>query len=138
MSKNNNYLIPFSFQAQDTPVNSMFSFQIGVIAPEQEETTSAESAALPENVKVKLQEILQLLNQDISQLVQDAEPIRAILKSLKGQLPEPIEEALIPAAFIEVTKYKSLEHKRDLPIGFSKSKPPRGGMTSKVSWTLLE
>jgi len=62
----------------------MFSFQLGVTAPEEEEASSVESAALPEDVKVKLQEILQLLNQDISQLVQDAEPIRAILKSLKG------------------------------------------------------
>ena len=79
----------------------MFSFQIGMTAPEEEEASSAESVALPEDVKAKLQEILQLLNQDISQLVQDAEPIRALLKSLKGQLPEPIEEALIPAAFIE-------------------------------------
>ena len=92
----------------------MFSFQIGVIAPEEEETTSAESAALPENVKVKLQEILQLLNQDISQLVQDAEPIRAILKSLKGQLPEPIEEALIPAAFIESRQVQVLRAQKRL------------------------
>ena len=62
----------------------MFSFQNGVTAPEEEETSSAELVALPEDVKDKLQEILQLLNKDISQLVQDAEPIQAILKSLKG------------------------------------------------------
>jgi len=42
-----------------------------------------------------------LLNQDIGQLVQDAEPIRIILKSLKGTLSESLEEALHPAAFIE-------------------------------------
>jgi len=92
-------LILFS-QAQDSPDNSMFSFQIGV-ASQEEEPSSAESAGLSEDIKAKLQEILHFLNQDIGRLVQDAEPIRAILKSLEGQLPEPIEEALIPAALIE-------------------------------------
>jgi len=56
---------------------------------------------LSEDIKAKLQEILQLLNQDIGQLVQDAEPIRIILKSLKGSLPESLEEALNPAAYIK-------------------------------------
>jgi len=53
-----------------TPDNSMFSFQLGVTTPEEEEASSVESTALPEDVKVMLQEILQLLNHDISQLVQ--------------------------------------------------------------------
>ena len=44
---------------------------------------------------------MQLLNQDIGQLVQDAELIRIILKSLKGTLSESLEEALLPAAYIE-------------------------------------
>ena len=59
----------------------MFYFQLGVTALEDEAASSAESAALWEDVKVKLQEILPLLNQDIGHLVQDAEPIRVILKS---------------------------------------------------------
>ena len=42
-----------------------------------------------------------MLNQDIGQLVQDAEPIRTILRSLKGILPESLEDALHPAAYIE-------------------------------------
>ena len=42
-----------------------------------------------------------MLNQDIGQLVQDAEPIRVILRSLKGTLPESLEEALHPAAYIK-------------------------------------
>jgi len=61
----------------------MFSFQIGVTLQE-EEASSAKSMAISEEIKVKLQEILGFLNQDISQLVQDAEPIRAILKPLRG------------------------------------------------------
>ena len=60
-----------------------------------------ESTPLSEETKAKLWEILQLLNQDIGQLVRDAEPIRTILKSLKGTLPEPLKEALHPAAYIE-------------------------------------
>ena len=78
----------------------MLSFQFGVTALEEEEASSAESAALSEDVKAKLLDILQLLNQDIGHLVQDAEPICVILKSLKGQLPESLEEALIPTALI--------------------------------------
>ena len=42
-----------------------------------------------------------MLNRDIGQLVQDAELIRTILRSLKGTLPESLEEALHPAAYIE-------------------------------------
>ena len=78
----------------------MFSFQIGV-ALQEEEPSLAESAAMPESIRIKLQEILSFLNQDISQLVQDAEPIHTILKTLEGQLPEPIEEALTPTVFIQ-------------------------------------
>jgi len=92
----------------------MFSFQIGVAATEEEEASSEESAALSEDVKAKLQEILQLLRQDISQHVQDAEPIRAILKSLRGQFSKPIEEVLIPAAFIESRQVQVLRAQKRL------------------------
>ena len=110
-----NLLFPLlSHNSQDSPDNSMFSFQIGMTAPEEEEASSVESAALPEDVKVKLQEILQLLNQDISQLVQDAEPIRIILKSLKDRLPEPNKEALIPVAFIESRQVQVLRAQKRL------------------------
>ena len=44
----------------------MFSFQIGATShEEEEETASAESDALPDEVRAKLQETLQFLNQDI-------------------------------------------------------------------------
>ena len=56
---------------------------------------------LSDNVKAKLQETLQFLHQDIGQLVKNAKPIHAILEDLEGKLPESIEEALTPAAFIE-------------------------------------
>ena len=56
---------------------------------------------MSDEIRAKLQESLQFLNQDIGQLIKNAQPIRAILEELEDKLPEPIEEALIPAAFIE-------------------------------------
>jgi len=88
-------------QAQDSLDNSLFSFQLGTTSAEDEVISLAESAPLSEETKAKLQEILQFLNQDIGHLVRDAKPIRTILKSLKGILPESLEEALHPAAYIE-------------------------------------
>jgi len=91
----------------------MFSFQIG-IASQEEMQSSAESLVILEDVKAKLQAILSFLNQDIGQLVQDAEPIRVILKTLGGQLSEPIVEALIPAAFIESCRVQVLRAQKRL------------------------
>ena len=104
----------FSFQVQESLDNSMFSFQIGVISQEEEGETSAESTALSDDVKAKLQETLQLLHQDIGQLVWNAKPIHAILKNLEGQLPESIEEALTPAAYIESHRVQFLPAQKHL------------------------
>ena len=91
-----------SFQAQESPDNSLFSFQIGATSQEEgEETSSADSAVLSNEIKARLQESLQFLNQDIGQLIKNAQPICAILEELEGKLPEAIEVALTPAAFIE-------------------------------------
>jgi hypothetical protein len=79
-----------------------YSFQTGATSQEEEEEeASAKSVALSDDVKSKFQETLQFLHQDIGQLLKDAKPIRAILEDLEGKLPESIEEALTPAAFIE-------------------------------------
>ena len=79
-------------------------------------TSSAESAPLSEETKAKLQEILQLLNQDIGQLVQDAELIHTILRYPKGILPESLEEALHPDVYIEghqISVLKAQKHLSD-------------------------
>ena len=55
-----------------------------------------------------------MLNQDIGQLVRDAEPIRTILRSLKGTLPESLEEALHPAACIESHQISVLKAQKRL------------------------
>ena len=76
--------------------------QIGATLQEEgEEATSADSVILSDEIKAKLQESLQFLNQDIGQLIKNAQPIRTILEELEGKLPESIEKALTPAAFIE-------------------------------------
>ena len=95
------HLTSSSFQAQDSPDNSLFSFQIGATFQEGEEATSADPVILSDEIKAKLQESLQFLNQDISQLIKNAQLIRTILEELEGKLPESIEDVLTPAAFIE-------------------------------------
>jgi hypothetical protein len=92
----------------------LFSFQLGITSVEDEGISSTESAPLSEDTKAKLQEILQFLNQDIGQLVQDAEPIRITLKSLKGNLLESLEEALNPAAYIESRQIPVLRAQKHL------------------------
>ena len=95
-------LITSPCQAQESADNSLFSLQIGATLQEEgEEATSADSVILSDEIKAKLQESLQFLNQDIGQLIKNAQPIRTILEELEGKLLESIEEALTPAAFIE-------------------------------------
>ena len=95
-------LITSPCQAKESPDNSLFSFQIGATPQEEgEQATSADPVVLSDEIKAKLQESLQFLNQDIGQLIKNAQPIRTILEELEGKLPESIEEALTPAAFIE-------------------------------------
>jgi uncharacterized coiled-coil DUF342 family protein len=42
-----------------------------------------------------------LLQQDTTQLVDDSNPAKAIFKTIRGQVPANIEEALFPAAHLE-------------------------------------
>jgi hypothetical protein len=42
-----------------------------------------------------------LLQQDTAYLVDDLDPAKAIFKTIRGQVPANIEEALFPAAHLE-------------------------------------
>jgi hypothetical protein len=42
-----------------------------------------------------------LLQQDTAQLVDDSDPAKAIFKTIRGQVPADIEEAIFPAAHLE-------------------------------------
>jgi hypothetical protein len=55
----------------------------------------------PDDVKAKLIEVLPLLNRDIGQLVQDAEPIRTIFKQIQGQLPRDLKAKMLQVTYIE-------------------------------------
>jgi hypothetical protein len=52
-------------------------------------------------VKSKLEALLNLLQQDTAQLVDDSDPAKAIFKTIRGQVPANIEEALFPSAHLE-------------------------------------
>lgn len=102
-------------QAQDTPDNSLFSYQIGDLLKEEEVTSRMVALGeTPDEIKSKLQEILQLLNQDIGSLVEDAEGIREAFRHLKGQLLADVEVALLSAAFIEGYQFNVLQAKQRL------------------------
>jgi hypothetical protein len=44
---------------------------------------------------------LNLLQQDTAQLVDDSDPAKAIFKTIRGQVPADVEEALFLAAHLE-------------------------------------
>jgi len=59
-------------QAQESPDNSLFSFQIGATPQEEAEATSVDPVVLSDEIRAKLQESLQFLNQNIGQLIKNA------------------------------------------------------------------
>jgi hypothetical protein len=101
-------------QAQDTRDNSLFSYQNGDLLEEEVTSRTVVLGEASDDVKTKLQDILQLLNQDIGLLVQHAEGIRGIFLHLKGQMPANVEAAVLPAAFIEGHQFKVLQAKQRL------------------------
>jgi hypothetical protein len=42
-----------------------------------------------------------LLQQDTAQLVNDSDPVKAIFKTIRGQIPADVEETLFPVAHLE-------------------------------------
>lgn len=79
-----------------------------------EDEDAAESVECSDEHKARLQEIIKLLNQETGQLVQNAEPIRLHFKALEGHLPESVEEALTPAAFLESHRHQFLKAQKRL------------------------
>lgn len=92
----------------------MFDFSIGEIEEDEASSTIPSSAPLLDDVKEKLQEILHLLSQDISILVQDVEPIRNILKHIKTHISDNILETLTPGDFIENQEVQLTKAKKRL------------------------
>ncbi|GJN07438.1 hypothetical protein PR202_ga25270 [Eleusine coracana subsp. coracana] len=98
-------------EAQDTPDNSLFSCHVEY--EEEDDASSSQTIpALSEESKEKVQAMLNFLDQDIEQLVQNAEPVRQLLLALKGHLTSEAEEAIIPAAYIEGHQFQVLKAKQ--------------------------
>jgi chromosome segregation ATPase len=78
---------------------------------DEEEVQSApvSSQVTSDEIKTRLRELLNLLNQDTSTLIQDAGPIREIFLPLKSQLPKDIIASINPAAFFEGHQIPVLE-----------------------------
>ena len=53
---------------------------------------------LSAEVRSRLEDLLNLLQQDTTQLVDDSDPTKVIFKIARGQIPAGVEEALFQAA----------------------------------------
>lgn len=111
---NLNFSDQFLVQAQVTPDNHMFDFPIGEIDGDEASSAAPSSASMPDEIKERLQEILPLLDQDISLLVQNIAPIRTILLKIMNQVPGEILEAQTPMAFIENLQVQVIKAKKKL------------------------
>nr|AGT16306.1 hypothetical protein SHCRBa_026_B05_R_50 [Saccharum hybrid cultivar R570]AGT16331.1 hypothetical protein SHCRBa_026_F17_F_200 [Saccharum hybrid cultivar R570] len=81
-------------QEQDS-LNSLFSFAIDVSDDDGEEANSSLAlGTISAEIKSKLEALLNLLQQDTAQLVDDSDPTKAIFKTIRGQVPADVEEAL--------------------------------------------
>jgi hypothetical protein len=67
----------------------------------EEASSSLALGAISVEVKSKLEALLNLLQQNTAQLVDDSDPTKAIFKTIRGQVPTNIEEALFPATHLE-------------------------------------
>ena len=102
-------------QAQDSPDHSLFDFLVSEFLDEEKETSSTMVLGqLSNEAKAHLIKIQDLLSQDVINLVQDAAPIREALNDLQGQLPQDLEAAILPAAYIEGHRLKVLKAKQQL------------------------
>jgi hypothetical protein len=66
-----------------------------------EEISSNQHQNIPDIIKSKLQGMLQLLEQDLDVLVQDAGLLRSILAKVKNSLTPDLALVMAPAAYIE-------------------------------------
>ena len=80
-----------------------YSFNFEEYIEESEISSSAISSqeVLSDETKNWLKDMLPMLERNIADLVQDVDPMRRILLTIKGDLPPNLAEALIPLSNIE-------------------------------------
>ena len=106
-------------QAQDSPPLSAFSFNTEEYIEEDEVSSSVvlprqEEIILADAVKDWLREILPYLEQDIFNLVQNAEPICNIFRCIKNEPSPELFDALSPVSYIEGQESKVIGAKKRL------------------------
>jgi len=80
----------------------LFSFAIEISDDEGEEASSSPAVGISSaEIRAKLEDLLAMLHQDTTQLVDDSEPAKTLLKALRGQIPADVEEVLFQAAHLE-------------------------------------
>jgi len=78
------------------------SVTIDISENEGEEASSSQAVGISSaEIKAKLEDLLALLHQDTAQLVDDSDPAKALLKTLRGQIPANAEEVLFQAGHLE-------------------------------------
>ena len=86
---------------QDSP-DSLFSFAIDISDDEGEEASSSKVVGITSaEINTKLEDLLSLLHQDTTQLVDDSDMAKAIFKIVRGQIPADAEEILFQATHLE-------------------------------------
>ena len=80
-----------------------YSFNFEEYIDESEISSSAISSQeiLSDETKNRLKDMLPMLERNIADLVQDADPMRRIFLAIKDDLPPNLAEALIPLSNIE-------------------------------------
>jgi len=80
----------------------LFCFTIEFSDDEGEEASSSQAIGISSvEVTSKLEDLLALLHQDTTQLVDDSDPAKALFKALRGQISTDVEETLFQAAHFE-------------------------------------
>jgi len=80
----------------------LFSFATEISDDEGEEASSSQAVGISSvEIRAKLEDLLALLRQDTTQLVDDSDPAKALFKTLRGQIPADAEEILFKAAHLE-------------------------------------
>jgi hypothetical protein len=71
----------------------LFSFAIDISDDDGEEASSSLAlGTISVEIYAKLEALLDLLQQDTAQLVNDLDPVKAIFKTICGQVPANVEE----------------------------------------------
>jgi hypothetical protein len=92
----------------------LFSFAIDVSDDDGEEASSSLTlGTISAEIYGKLEALLNLLQQDTDQLINDSDPAKTILKTIRGQVPADVEETIFPAVHLESRQlqYQRADHR---------------------------